>query len=364
MLSQDNNTQKNSARNFKLLLKSEVENGHLLFHTKYADFIEKNKENQILSQLPDEKKEFLFNELKLKLKNVHKEKKQSLLDNFSRLLQDKFPLSLVTNQTTIEDVKKKIKKDPKYLMIPSKTERNQAINDYIIKMKKLKSISTLNSTNVEKLEKDYNVIQFKNLLTSKITSEISYEEAMNKLKNEPQWKLVSDEEKKECFKSFLFNMRERNKSNYVELLEQKVGLNQDITWHDAQHLLQNDPKYKAVQENDRENLFNNYKEDMLNRIIAQFEALVSERADIINKDSPTEGEGFNEIIRVISNDVRAMRMATHPDKRDKIVRNKIRSLKYKFEKEARTKNFLAHKRKKQEENREMNAPWKKGDVIK
>jgi hypothetical protein len=88
---------------------------------------------------------------------------------------------------------------------------------------------------------------------------------------------VDDERKrKEMFMEHIYNMHERNKRGYVELLESKIGLNQDITWHDVQHLLQYEPVYQSIQHKEREELFMQYRNSIYDKILTQFEECVNE----------------------------------------------------------------------------------------
>ena len=74
---------------------------------------------------------------------------------------------MISSSTTIEDIKKKVKKDKAYYMIASKTQRDKLITDYLSEMKKLKSISS--STNdIELLSEEYNKKEFTQMLISKI----------------------------------------------------------------------------------------------------------------------------------------------------------------------------------------------------
>jgi hypothetical protein len=155
-------------------------------------------------------------------------------------------------------------------------------------------------------------------------------------------------------------MHERNKRSYVALLENKVGLNQDITWHDVQHLLQYEPVYQSIQHKEREELFTQYRNSIYDKILSQFEECVNERSDIINKDTPIEGSEYNDVLKKLASDVRCMRIEKYPDKRDKIIRNRIKALKYKYNKQ---RSHITNTTNTNSSSRQLDKTWLKGNVI-
>lgn len=347
---------KNQIREYKLFLKSQVESGKILLSTTYTEFSSENEDNEIFTNTEEDIRELLFNELKLKLKKLNDARISSLYNQFTIFLRSSFPLSMISSSTTIEDIKKKVKKDKAYYMIASKTQRDKLITDYLSEMKKLKSISS--STNdIDLLSEEYNKKEFTQMLISKIDKPITFEEAQNKLSSDQRWTNIKDQHIQiELFKSFIGDMKQHDNDAYMNLLNDKIGLNENITWHDAQHLLQSLPIYRRVQPSDRERMFTEYKSDILNKIITQFDQLCDERPDIINKDTIIDGEAIDDVIRELSFDPRCIRMATHPDKRDKIIRSKVKELKFKASKD-RKKNVSKTTK------RNFDETWEKGHVI-
>ena len=231
-------------------------------------------------------------------------------------------------------------------------------------MKKLKKISLTTSSitpsrnNLLVLQNEFNKNEFTKLLSEKISKEIPFEEAKNKYQDDIRWKNVDNNTAKELFMQFIDKMQQINKENFISLLNEQIGLNEMITWHDAQMKLQGDIRYKRVQEKDRETIFTTFKNEIFNKIIFQFEQLCEERKDLINQDTPYEGEGYNEIIKELGKDMRGSKMVNYPDKRDKIIREKVKNMKNKYNKE--------HKDKKPKNNgnkRNLNEQWEKGHDI-
>ena len=68
-----------------------------------------------------------------------------------------------------------------------------------------------------------------------------------------------------------------------------------MTWHDAQHIMQSDHRFKEVNEKDRELLFIKYMEYVQEEIVREFQRLLDE-STFITKDSPTEGPEFKDLI--------------------------------------------------------------------
>lgn len=367
-------------KDYKLLLKSSIESGELDLATTLSSFLEANKHNPVITEVNEQDRDFLFNEVKLRLKKLFEENKARFKEAFISFVSSQCPIDKITPNTTIEHIKSALKSHKEYLIIPSKTERNQILTEYLDRMKSLIAIKTqgflsldlINNAHsdniVVKLQLEYDIREFNKMLMEIIRYEMTYEEAMTKLEKDLRWWKINDEgQRKELFKAYMTTMITQHHNDYRQLLEEKIGLNEEITWHDAQHLLQRDLKYKNVQEKEREAIFNEYKADMLNRIMNQFEMLIEERSDIVNKDSPTEGIKYDALLNVLNSDIRAQRTMRHPDKRDKLLRMKIKSMKFKYEKELREKRkfqMRGDKGRNEEKIELMEKKWEKGHVIK
>ena len=124
-----------------------------------------------------------------------------------------------------------------------------------------------------------------------------------------------------------------------------------MTWHDAQHIMQSDHRFKEVNEKDRELLFIKYMEYVQEEIVREFQRLLDE-STFITKDSPTEGPEFKDLITrlnvitlIYQCDIRASRLSKWIDRRDKLIRAKIKSLKYSFDKRIRNNKIEAIKEK-------------------
>jgi len=172
------------------------------------------------------------------------------------------------------------------------------------------------------------------MLIEKIKLEISWEEAQTKLSTEERWKStkLTLERKRELFREFMFDLHKLKLKQYKQLLHEKIGLNYEINRYDAQHIMQSDPRYQGVQEKDREEIYNNYVAFVFEQMDIELNRYLHE-TDLITKDSPTEGEEFKELIRKLNVDVRCSRLSKFPDKRDKLIRSRIKSLKNSFDKQ-------------------------------
>jgi hypothetical protein len=286
------------------------------------------------------------------------------------MLNSKLTFDILDENTNYKDVKKLIKSQPSYKLITSKTEKKQIINQFLEDMKKLliqhkKLPDSLGSGDRKKfLESELSISEFENLLKEKINkNEISWEEASRKFSTDPRWKNENINESKriELFKDYMFNLRENKKKEYRKLLQEKVGLNEDIRWHDAQHLLQNDERYREVQLPDRERIFTDYMTYVQEKIVEELTTFCNE-TPLITKDIPTDGPEFKTFVNKLNYDIRFQRMYKHPDRRDKIIKNRIKFLKFQFEKQKRIEAKMNNRFK--PNHRNTSEPWKKGDVIK
>jgi len=279
--------------------------------------------------------------------------------------------TIINENTKIQDIKILIKHENEYSLINSSQEKKELIQEFIEEMQKLISHSKNMGdviSNKEELEKKIAEEEFKKFLTEKIKTEISWEEANRKLftnyisKSFSQSYLTEDK-KMQIFKDFIFKLHESKKKLLWDLYQEKIGLNQDIAWHDVQHMLQNDKKFREIIEKEREALFNEYKIFVQERILSEFHQFLNE-TNLINKDSPTEGPLYNGLVTKLNADIRFQRLGRNPDKRDKFLRAKIRSLKYEFEKKERNekKNALFNKGYKNQDEDKINRDWRENKL--
>lgn len=285
------------------------------------------------------------------------------------MLSKLIPFDNIEEDTNYKDIKFIIKSDPEYKLITSKSERKSIIKLYLEEMKKIKSHSKKYTiepfgdyeTKKRKIEIDVSEDEFKNLMREKIKSEIFWEEAERKYGNEERWKNpnLTQDRKIELFKDYIFNMREIRKNQYKNLLQEKIVLNQEITWHEAQHMLQKDERFREVHLKDRELLFLEHMAYVQEKITQEFSTFL-DHTNLINKDSPTEGIPFRDLVSLLSSDLRCQRMYKHPDKRDKLIRMKIKTLKFLFEKQQREERKNNYRYKSEEQT----SKWEKGNVIK
>jgi hypothetical protein len=288
------------------------------------------------------------------------------------MLFSKVNPTLINSTTTINDIKKIIKHEKEYDIINSSQEKKDLIQEFISEMHKLIS----HSKNVgdivlhkEELEKKIEEEEFKRFLTETIKSEISWEEANRKyFSNDDNHnnkiyvkRFLTKDKKMNIFKDFIFNLHETKKRLLRELYQEKIGLNQDIAWHDIQHMLQNDKKFRDVIEREREALFNEYKIYVQEKILAEFNQFLNE-TNLIDKDSPTEGPLYNSLVNELNSDMRFQRLGRNPDKRDKFLRAKIRSLKYEFEKKERNERKMNKIRDRDFDRDKMNRDWREDRV--
>lgn len=273
------------------------------------------------------------------------------------MLSEHITLDSISETTTHKDVKKIIKSLHNYKLVGSKTERKGIIKEYLEEMKKIQSqrkryelelgdLTGKKKKLVEMIAED----EFKDMMKEKIMTEISWEEAENKFASDPRWKNdnINYEQKKEMFMEFIFEMRQRKKRAYKQLLNEKIGLNQEMTWHDAQHLMQGDSRYREVLEKDRELMYTEHMAWVQEKVLEEFTSFLNE-TQLINQDSSIEGPQFRDLINKMNQDIRCQRVSKHPDKRDKLVRAKIKNMKFQFEKKQREEKRMNVRQKYQEE---------------
>ena len=270
--------------------------------------------------------------------------------------------TIINTNTTVKEIKKLIKEKEEYNLISSSQEKKEIIKEYLTEVLKLIS-NTKNVNDIVLNRKDIEIKiagdEFKQFLIQNIKMDISWEEANRKYSKENIFNnpLLTTDYKMNIFKDFIFHLKENKKKQLRELFENKIGLNQDITWHDAQHMLQNDKIFRDVLDREREALFNEYKIYVQEKVLSEFNSFLSETT-LITKDSPLEGHLFNNLITKLNSDIRFQRLGRNPDKIDKFLRSRIRSLMYEFEKKERNDKKANFNRNRNYGN-SQNDDWRK-----
>ena len=164
-------------------------------------------------------------------------------------------------------------------------------------------------------------------LKENILKEISWEETLKKklLENFEYKEFIPLERQKEIFSLLITDMRRHHKLKYKELLLEKIGYNNELTWHDAQNLLQSEERFRRVLEEDRKKIFEEYIESLFSKIESEFINLVEE-SEFITKDINVDGYDFDKVVARLAMDVRGKRMMKFPERRDKHIKAKVRRL--------------------------------------
>ena len=191
----------------------------------------------------------------------------------------------------------------------------------------------LNYTTIKDLEYNNHILIFKKFLNEKIKRRILYEEAIQLfIKNYGKDALNNLEEEmlQKIYKVYIGNIVMKQKDEFNQLLNEYIQYNVDIPWGEAQRMMQYDTRYHNIMPSEREGMYREYRDNIYNRVLSQFETLVNEREDLFTKDTPLEGYEYNKILMKLRDDPRAQRIERYPDKRDKIIRAKVKELKHKY----------------------------------
>jgi hypothetical protein len=384
----------------------------------FIDFNDKYYDNEIVKNVPEQQRELIFNETKFKLKELYDNNKQEIKEKYLAFIEKEFPPDKVRLITTLDQIKNVLKLKKEYLSVSSKTERNEIIKEYLDKVKsfiknrnesieakkkeeeekkkfdeqnkdlkvkdkynKNKNKNILNKdkkesitknmplkfTTIKDLEYNNHILIFKKFLKERIKRRIPYEEAIQMFNKEYGKNVTSNLEEEilqKIFKLYIGNLVMKQKDEFNQLLNEYVQYNVDISWGDAQRMMQYDVRYQNIMPSEREVIFREYRDNIYNRVLSQFENLVNEREDLITKDIPLEGYEYNKILINLRNDPRGQRIERYPDKRDKIIRAKVKELRHKFwEEEKKKKTQLLNKKTERERNAKLYRKWEKGNVV-
>ena len=403
---------------YKLFLKERIEKNDFDLEMNYIDFYDKYYDVEEVKNLPEQHRELIFNETKFKLKEIYENNKQETKQKYLSFIEKEFPPDKVRLITTIDQIKNVLKLKKEYLSVSSKTERNEIIKEYLDKVKnfiknrndhiekkrkeeeekrlleeknkdlkvkdkykKNKNKNILNKdkkenitknmplkyTTIKDLEYNNNVLVFKKFLAERVKRRIQYEEAIllfTKEYGKDATNNLEEEILQKIYKLYIGNLVMKQKDEFNQLLNEYIQYNVDIPWGEAQRMMQYDVRYQNIIPSEREAMYRDYRDNIYNRVLSQFENLVNEREDLITKDTPLEGYEYNKLLISLRNDPRAQRIERYPDKRDKIIRAKVKELKHKFwDEEKKKKTQLLNKKTERERNAKLYRKWQKGNVI-
>ena len=408
---------KKNINKYKLFLKEKIENNDFDLEMNYIDFYDKYYDNEAVINLPEQQRELIFNETKYKLKELYQNNKEEIKQKYLAFIEKEFPPEKVRLITTLDQIKNVLKLKKEYLSISSKSERNEIIKEYLEKVKnfiknrnehieekkkeeeekkkleeqnkelkvkskysnkgllnknkeKKESIAKsipLKYTTIKDLEYNNHILIFKKFLNERIKRRIPYEEAIQKFTKEYGQDAVNNLEEEmlqKIYKVYIGNMVMKQKDEFNQLLNEYIQYNVDIPWGEAQRMMQYDMRYQNIMPSEREGMYREYRDNIYNRVLSQFETLVNEREDLITKDTPLEGYEYNKLLINLRNDPRAQRIERYPDKRDKIIRAKVKELLHKsWEEEKKKKNQLLNRKTERERNAKLYKKWQKGNVI-
>ena len=373
---------------FKLFLKEKIELNDFDLEMNFVDFNDKYYEHEAVKDLPEQQRELIFNETKMKLNEMFENNKQETKEKYLAFIEKEFPPDKVREiiKEYLDKVKSFIKNRNEHIEAKKKEEEEkrkleEKNKDLKVKNKYKNIKDLLKSDNKEPIPKniplnyttikdlDYNnhILIFKKFLNEKIKRRIPYEEAIQLFVKDYGKDIISNLEEEmlqKIYKVYIGNLVMKQKDEFNQLLNEYIQYNVDIPWGEAQRMMQYDTRYQNIMPSEREGMYREYRDNIYNRVLSQFENLVNEKEGVITKDTPLEGYEYNKLLMSLRDDPRAQRIERYPDKRDKIIRAKVKELKHKFwDEEKKKKNQLLNKKTERERNAKLYQKWQKGNVI-
>ena len=120
---------------YKLFLKEKIEQNDFDLDMNFVDFNDKYYNIEAVKNVPEQQRELIFNETKMKLNEIFENNKQETKEKYLAFIEKEFPPDKVRLLTTVDHIKNVLKLKKEYLSISSKTERNEIIKEYLDKIK-------------------------------------------------------------------------------------------------------------------------------------------------------------------------------------------------------------------------------------
>ncbi|CEP10985.1 hypothetical protein [Parasitella parasitica] len=151
----------------------------------------------------------------------------------------------------------KLMTDPRFSLVPHNKQK-ALFNKYCHELgEKVKN---------EKKSKKKPEDEYKDLLVSKVTQKMYWDDFRRKYKDDPRFKaLTVTKEREALFKDHVKHHlgKKRPKDEYMDLLRDTKDIRPGIRWRDAKKILENDDRYYLIEsKTDREDLFRDYLQEM------------------------------------------------------------------------------------------------------
>lgn len=124
------------------------------------------------------------------------------------------------------------------------------------------------------------------------------------------------------------DLKKFHKKEFKKMLHEIIGMNNEVTWYDAQNMLQEDERYQCLIEKDREELFNIYIESLFSKIELDFIIFINNSNFITSESNIDNTYEFDNILSKLNKDIRGKRMMKYPERRDKLIKKRIKELKH------------------------------------
>ncbi|KAI8997111.1 hypothetical protein BDB01DRAFT_769872 [Pilobolus umbonatus] len=184
------------------------------------------------------------------VKAVESKQPENGIELFYELLAEK----KVSPFSTYSSEMPRLMDDPRFNMVPphkQKTLFNKYCHDIGEKIRKEKAMK-------EKRPEE----EFKELLESKVKEKMYWDDFRRKYKDDPRFKAIRvTKEKEALFKDHVKHLGKTRSSpvdDYMRLLRDTKEIRRGIRWRDAKQLLEKDPRYHAIDKEEREDLFRDY----------------------------------------------------------------------------------------------------------
>lgn len=169
-------------------------------------------------------------------------------------------------------------------------------------------------------------------LVENMNKEILWEDAIRIFKEFKEFTIFSNfintNKIKEIFSLVNTSIRKYNKLNFLKLINEYVGLNDEITIYEVQMNLQENEIYQSVLEEDRVKIFENYHNQIFNKLEMDYNLLLDEYAKkgLIHRNMNLDGNEIDSLIHKLTLEPNGKRISKYPERMYKHLKNKIKEI--------------------------------------
>ncbi|XP_028391047.1 transcription elongation regulator 1-like isoform X2 [Dendronephthya gigantea] len=355
---------RNKLKEKKEAFKALLEEAKVSSRTTFSEFSLKHGKDERFKEIAKmREREGLFSDYVAELRKLEREASQKKKDFVDEKVKEEYFKLLSEQDIKTEDphwhtVKANICEDPRYKAIESSHRRKELFKEYIQQFQQPEKTEPdeekekLNRVEASLRERERQVYaqqaemmderekekekhvkekatqHFQALMSDMVrNADANWKETKRSLRKDHRWQMLeslSKEEKEKLFNNHINQLIQRKRDQFRKLLDEQTEIGLTTSWRTARKLIKEDPRFSKYSSSDRkrETEFNDYMRNKLNQAKNEFWDLLKETHVIDHRSSKLLAESdrhLKDIIETLKQDRRYLVLDDADDERDRIL---------------------------------------------